>query len=61
MTLTYRGVHYNSATVSTDRAFTNTTGKYRGVPVRFTSAQATRIPQAVMRLTYRGVDYLAVR
>lgn len=59
MTLLYRGTVYQSAP-SLEVAAIQPTGKYRGVPIKFTTA-ASRSAHSIQPLTYRGVTYAGLR
>lgn len=61
MQLTYRGSHYDVASCRLDMTETDVQGKYRGVPVRFKQSMGLAQPQAMVRLSYRGSDYLRFR
>lgn len=55
MTLTFLGQRYESTCMSVDSVETNFSGKYRGIPTRFSQSRATNV--ANVHLTYRGVSY----
>lgn len=59
MQLSYRGVHYRYQPTSTEMIDSGVSGQYRGRPVNFTYPRHIPVPQATVRLKYRGAEYCA--
>lgn len=55
MTLTFLGRKYEATLTTIETSPSEQIGKYRGNPVRFSTAQA--VPHATQQLTYRGIAY----
>ena len=60
MQLSYRGVHYRYQPTSVDMVDSGVSGQYRGRAVSFNYPRHIPVPQATVRLKYRGVEYCAV-
>ena len=60
MKLSYRGVSYELNPNLIEVTEIEIIGKYRGLPIRMTSVASEFIPQSIMKLTYRGNNYIGL-
>ena len=61
MKCSYRGIPYESTTAFLEATESGITGKYRGIEMKINAPVAAPVPNAFVRLRYRGVDYLKAR
>lgn len=61
MKLSYRGIAYSSSSSVLEVSACELSGTYRGVPIKFSAQLKPYAPNSVVRLSYRGVDYLGLR
>lgn len=61
MKLSYRGIAYSASAPVLEVSDCELSGKYRGVPLKFSTQLKPCVPNSMVRLSYRGVDYLGMR
>lgn len=57
MRLSYRGVQYDDESIPVDLVDRGIYGQYRGQSIAFTYPRHIPVPQATVRLQYRGLAY----
>lgn len=61
MRLKYRGNGYEYAPMAIDTVENPATGQYRGVATALSSRKKALIPQSIVTMRYRGIDYIELR
>lgn len=57
MRFTHRGIGYETTPCNLEFQETESVGKYRGAPLRFTTPVGVPLPSSVRQLSYRGATY----
>ncbi|GET43184.1 DUF4278 domain-containing protein [Microseira wollei] len=60
MKLSYRGVNYELNPTFIEVTERENFGKYRGLPIRTASHPREHLPQSILKLTYRGNNYIGL-
>ncbi|QZZ21199.1 DUF4278 domain-containing protein [Leptothermofonsia sichuanensis E412] len=61
MRLKYRGNDYEYAPRAIETVESPATGQYRGVAAALSSRKKVPVPQSVVTMRYRGIDYIELR
>lgn len=57
MKFSHRGIGYEAPPSNFEFQETDSIGKYRGAPMRFTARVGIPLPSSVRQLSYRGATY----